>query len=362
MTRHFPILFLLFLSSLPVSGQKVYTKDGKLLGDREQMIQGCLQGVDDRDKVEMKNMEVEPRSYCSCLCDSLFPQLTAREIRTAKRERKMQELLMEEEHLTILLDCFSENAEKSNDSSMAGIDIEGENEEFLQEFTASDLDEEQRAIAVDSCKKGVLQAEQEFWNEKSAHRFCSCAIEQVIEKDMALSDIAKMQDPGSEEFQEIGVPCITSALSDRKGRSDSLKRSDDLKIVGEADSTVLDLTEQVNGGYRVRLAIGDSSELFLFDTGASHLLISEEMERQLLASGSIDPEDHMGKSRFRMANNEMVEADLVKLDAVHIGGYTVKNVVAGVIEDGSLLCGKGFLDNFRKWELDQENDRLILYK
>jgi predicted aspartyl protease len=53
---------------------------------------------------------------------------------------------------------------------------------------------------------------------------------------------------------------------------------------------------------------------------------------------------------------------MVKLDNVIIGDYTINNVVVAIIEDGVLLCGKSILDKFKKWEIDQNNKLLILFK
>jgi predicted aspartyl protease len=50
------------------------------------------------------------------------------------------------------------------------------------------------------------------------------------------------------------------------------------------------------------------------------------------------------------------------VDNITIGDYVLNNVVIAVIDEGSLLCGKSFLDKFKKWELDKENNFLILYK
>ena len=63
-----------------------------------------------------------------------------------------------------------------------------------------------------------------------------------------------------------------------------------------------------------------------------------------------------------MANNEKVEGQMVKVDNITIGDFTLNNVIIGIIDGGSLLCGKSFLDKFKKWEIDEKNKVLILYK
>ena len=53
---------------------------------------------------------------------------------------------------------------------------------------------------------------------------------------------------------------------------------------------------------------------------------------------------------------------MVKVDNITIGDFTLNNVIIGIIDGGSLLCGKSFLDKFKKWEIDEKNKVLILYK
>jgi predicted aspartyl protease len=70
----------------------------------------------------------------------------------------------------------------------------------------------------------------------------------------------------------------------------------------------------------------------------------------------------LNKTEYTLANNQTINAQLVKIDHVVIGDYTLNNVVIAIIDEGSLLCGKSFLDKFKKWEIDKPNNVLILYK
>ena len=88
----------------------------------------------------------------------------------------------------------------------------------------------------------------------------------------------------------------------------------------------------------------------MFDTGASDLIINSDLERELLLNGSLTKEDYLGTEYYELANNETVEARIIRLNNIQIGDYYVGNVVAGIIDGGSLLCGIGLLKKFRKWE------------
>ena len=70
----------------------------------------------------------------------------------------------------------------------------------------------------------------------------------------------------------------------------------------------------------------------------------------------------MNKTEFTLANNQKVKAQMVILDNIIIGDYTLNNVLIAIIDEGSLLCGKSFLVKFKKWEIDKQNNVVILYK
>ena len=57
-----------------------------------------------------------------------------------------------------------------------------------------------------------------------------------------------------------------------------------------------------------------------------------------------------------------VTHQLVRLKNVKIGDYILNNVIAAIIDEGSLLCGTGLLNKFRKYELINDEGILILYK
>lgn len=81
-----------------------------------------------------------------------------------------------------------------------------------------------------------------------------------------------------------------------------------------------------------------------------------------MLNGILKKENYIDKTEYVLANNQTVKGQMVKTDNVVIGDYTANNVVMAVIENGSLLCGKSFLDKFKKWELDKEKKLLILYR
>ena len=86
------------------------------------------------------------------------------------------------------------------------------------------------------------------------------------------------------------------------------------------------------------------------------------MERKLILKGSIKEEDYLGEQEFVLADNSVVIGRVVKLNNVKIGDYTVNHVIVSVVDGGSLLCGLGLLDKFRKWDFIKESESLKIYK
>jgi predicted aspartyl protease len=79
-------------------------------------------------------------------------------------------------------------------------------------------------------------------------------------------------------------------------------------------------------------------------------------------NGVLKKENYLNKTEYTLANNQKVKAQMVKLDNVIIGDFTLNNVIIAIIDEGSLLCGKSFLDKFKNWEIDKQNHVIILYK
>ena len=101
---------------------------------------------------------------------------------------------------------------------------------------------------------------------------------------------------------------------------------------------------------------------FLFDTGASELLINSKLEKDLINSGAIESSDYVSNKSFETADGSIITAKGVRLNNIIIGGYQVNNVIAYVTDEGGMLCGMGLLNKFKKWKFQKDDKSLILYK
>ena len=82
----------------------------------------------------------------------------------------------------------------------------------------------------------------------------------------------------------------------------------------------------------------------------------------LFRSGILKEDNYLEKTHYSLANNQTVSAQKIKINNVNIGDYTVNNLTVAILDEGSLLCGKSFLDKFSRWEINKEEKVIILYK
>jgi len=100
---------------------------------------------------------------------------------------------------------------------------------------------------------------------------------------------------------------------------------------------------------------------FVVDTGASYTVISSATAKEL----SIDTDQNTQPVTFQTANG-MIQAPLVSLQSITVGGMEINNLTAAVhdvVPDGKVfgLLGLNFLGNFRM-EIDNQNGLLHLEK
>ncbi len=113
--------------------------------------------------------------------------------------------------------------------------------------------------------------------------------------------------------------------------------------------------------YLVEITIGGQNLIYMIDSGASEMIISSAIEKKLLEMGIIRNSDYLPSQRFTFADGRSQEFRRVKLAVVKIGPIKVENVEAAIgNEDGILLLGKSFLDKFKYWKINNDNQTLEL--
>lgn len=116
------------------------------------------------------------------------------------------------------------------------------------------------------------------------------------------------------------------------------------------------VTRRSDGTFRVRGQVGGTSQDFLFDTGASSVVLTAENAAAL----GFRPAAGDFNARVSTANGSTSAAP-IQLEALSVGTITEHNVNAMVARPGALrenLLGQTFLDRLGSYEV--RGDRLIL--
>lgn len=340
-------LFILLCLPLISIGQSVYTKDGEFLTDRETFINLCASSAE-YEVYNIQGLEVDAYAYCACVCDNLIPELYVSEIEEAMNKNDLQSLFLKGKNLKILMSCIEPHMQVQDDYTF------GEHQ---------DLTENQETIFVRACVEEIfLDPESaEIFTYKEAEDYCICAIDKLTKSGYSYGQLLEIENLDSEAFNEIALPCVYEVLGESpSGLLENNYIPND--ISGWKSVSSIDLVDYFGSGYKIKLTISGIAKYFLFDTGASDLIINTDLERELLLNGSLTTEDYLGTEYYQLANSEIVEARIVRLDNIQIGDYTVNNVIVGIVEEGSLLFGIGLLNKFRKWEFEESGKILKIYR
>ncbi|WAC02976.1 retroviral-like aspartic protease family protein [Lacinutrix neustonica] len=97
--------------------------------------------------------------------------------------------------------------------------------------------------------------------------------------------------------------------------------------------------------------------------GASEISISLNLEDDLISKGLLKKEDYIESGLYRIADGSIISCRRIIIKELKVGNFTIKNVVASIgFKESPLLLGKSFLDNFKKWSIDNDLQLLILEK
>jgi len=343
--KYLVIIYLVTLCFHYVA-QDVKSKDGVSLGKRNDFIAACTKGAD-AELMKIDGIEVETFKYCACICDNVIPTIDFWELDKAIKENTIVDLFVSGENRITLMKCFEGNFKINSD----------------YKFEASNNKEKNYVSGVTNCVKEIMNNPEniDIWTTRLAEEYCDCAMNKLFSSGYTYKDFLELDDENGESYNEIIMPCVTKTLKHKSGfKSSNTYNLDDIK--GGGYSSSVPLIDYLGQGYKLKISISGINKYYLLDTGASDLIIDRDTERELLLEGVLKKENYLGKTEYSLANNDKVLAQEVKINNITIGDYTLNNVLAAIIDEGSLLCGKSFLDKFKKWEIDKQNNVLILYK
>lgn len=101
---------------------------------------------------------------------------------------------------------------------------------------------------------------------------------------------------------------------------------------------------------------------FIVDSGASHVVLSEDVFQQLIRSRTLSRGDFLGSGTAELADGSHVQAEAYNLRSLKVGDRTLKNVTAMVSRGrrGQLLLGQSFLRRFKSWSINNRDKVLEL--
>lgn len=321
-------------------GQNLYTSDGIYIGQKDELISRCVKGFSG-NSVNLNGANVEVYQYCSCVIGNVYPNISSDDIITyMSEENGFEKILYQDDNLKLMIECFQNFVEIEDGFSMSQIDAS----DYLLERSKEE------------CVKTVIEEDPNF-PEEIAVEYCDCFMDKITAEDYTFGQLMEVEDINSVAFNEIAVTCMDDIL---KGYDKISQTNQD--VTGEKSISTVPIIDVFNNGYKVKLSIGGIDKYYLIDTGSTNVVIDRNVERELLIEGIISKDNYTDKVLLTLANNEIVEAQNLIINNIHIGDYYVNNVTVSVVENGSLLCGKEFLDKFSEWIIDKKNKKLILRK
>jgi len=133
------------------------------------------------------------------------------------------------------------------------------------------------------------------------------------------------------------------------------------EIISDKSKEEVKLFQQ-SGVFFIGISIGGITEQFIFDTGASDVLISKELERLLISNGYLKRENYLTDGFYRIADGSIVRLRRLLIPELKIGNFTLLNIEASVTNSNTLLLGKSVLDKFKSWNINNLKQTLELTK
>jgi aspartyl protease family protein len=118
-------------------------------------------------------------------------------------------------------------------------------------------------------------------------------------------------------------------------------------------SNIIKMRER-QGVYTVPVEVNGVPMEFIFDTGASDIVLSSAEAIFLYRNGKLSLDDIGGKRQYQIADGTIAEGTLINLRTVKIGNKVLENVEASVVKnlDAPLLIGQSALNRFGRITID----------
>ena len=339
MPKYFPLLIALLLSGLHSKCQDedkfIHTREGAQLGAKKFLVMGCQQGYG----APAENQLI--KQICECQVNLLDRRYTNKQVKAYQKKYKSRAIFM----------LMNEDSSLQQQTKQC---YEGTNNIALLTLPAY------RQSFVGKCVDNLRLQTDKPLNDTLARLFCSCAADVLEKRKISLEKFDDLSDPNSFLYNEIAYKCGSPFLepSDLAKDWKAINRKD---IIGPDIDSVTVIS--VMGMHKVKIKIGTQTKIWLLDSGASDLLISDEFEKTLKSEGVINQLNYIGEGHYGLADNRQITCKRYKIDNVRIGHLVINNIILATSkETKEFLVGKSLLNKFSQWILDNKNNLLILRK
>jgi hypothetical protein len=328
----FVTLFFLHLSS--AAQEYIYTKEGRVMFNKRQMVYQCLNRLK-KGKADKAALQI-----CECEVDKLDRRFTNKQLKKYSSGGVVSvDGLITEDSLVKkdIEDCYRNS----------GITFLLQAESFEERF-------------ISNCIENIWYSSEKNLDSNRVKNFCNCQLQLVKTKKISDAEMKTLFNPNSILFYEMmytcGNPFATKEALERSWTSTSAN-----DVEGPSSDTVTVLS--LNGMTYVKMKIGTSVQVWLFDTGASDLLVDAETEKTLKAENILSESNYLGTVEYEMANGIIDTCRRYRVNKVQIGSFTVNNILLSVTDKGKrLIVGKSLMNKFSQWILNNAQNRLILFK
>ena len=301
-----------------------FTKDGFNLGTLEDFASYFSEG---NEYADINGIKISSSQFWKCVAKLFIPTLQSNQIANALEKQDFKIFIPKDKKLDEIMKCIG------NGFSVG--------ESYID-------------LCIDRYQvMGTYSIEE-------SQKFCRCEYENLLVRVDDYDDYVKYYDEIGDQnkpsYNEIILPCRNSF---KKAKGSNLYNPNDIE--GFSDQSIVKLLPD-GTTFKVKLTISGIVRYFVYDTGASELVINSELEKELLKTGKISLSDYVDSKQFEIADGSLIEAKGVRLNNIIVGGFRVNNVVAYITEEGGMLCGMGLMNKFRTWELDKENKMITIYK
>ncbi len=337
MMKHFNTLFSFFLIlSIPSFSQDgfIRSKEGRPFLNRRDIISKCIRSL------HKPSNDIVAIQICECKADKLDWHFTNKEFK-----RNSNGLTISLDKMLDADSAFSKEMDEcaTNSGQIILLNAEGFKKEFVQH-----------------CIKNIQKNTAKKLDTVKLEDFCICQLNLVRSKKISDAEMETMSNPNSLLFYEMMYKC-GNPFSNNENKEGNWNPQMANDITGPASDTISVLS--FNGMTYLKVKTGSMVQFWLFDTGASDLLINTEMEEKLKAENILTIDNYLGTEQYEMANGSLDLCKKYKIHNVRIGNYSINNVQVAVTSKGKkIIIGKALLNKFSNWIINNTNNTLVLTK